>query len=131
MMSAQIIPYTELLLIFLWFSSVTLHYTIHESCDGETRQKVKNAADKALVVLRYAQFCGQWSLGHSLPVECGDKLTENMLGGDSGDGLNNAIRKLLLSLYASDREEGKQGQLDGNWSTPSGGTKHEGYCSLN
>lgn len=86
------------LLTILWLTVLSVEYTIHESCQGETRQNVKNAADEALQVLGYAQFRGQWGLQNPLPAQYGDTLMEDMLGGNDVEDWTNAISMYRLSL---------------------------------
>jgi len=77
--------------------NLSLGYSIHESCQGDIRDKVRFAADEALAVLAYAQFSGDWRYQHPLPVQYGDTLMQDMLGGNGGVDWTNAICKLLPS----------------------------------
>ena len=75
--------------------NVSLGYSIHESCHGDIRNNVKNAADEALEALAYAQFSGNWRMQHPLPVQYSDTLMQDMLGGNNADDWTNAICKSL------------------------------------
>ncbi len=83
------------LLYLFCLVNVSLGYSIHDSCQGELKNNVKNAADEALEALAYAQFRGDWRMQHPLPAQYGDTLMQDMLGGDNADDWTNAICKFL------------------------------------